>query len=246
VAGAILARARAAPDRYWKELRYCMAVIHHTTLTPGKLDLLASWLPSRPWYTDSGQPPQLAKAGGFRLDDPAGEVGIEFMVVTDETGTQPASYHVPLTYRAAPLAGAEHALIGQAEHGVLGPRWVYDGALDPVLMTQLAALISGTAQAQAQSASHTPDPSVARHFAGPAVGTADLRIVRRLKPFGPESTSGRDGTRGYVEAGWQLPDGTTVRGLLVVVPDAAAAGTADAGTAAAGTAAGGTAAAGAA
>jgi hypothetical protein len=30
--------------------------------------------------------PELARAGGFRLDDPQGEVGIEFMVVTDGSG----------------------------------------------------------------------------------------------------------------------------------------------------------------
>jgi hypothetical protein len=39
----------------------------------------------------------LAKAGGFRLDDPQGEVGIEFMVVTDTAGPQPVAYLVPLT-----------------------------------------------------------------------------------------------------------------------------------------------------
>ena len=27
-----------------------MAVIHRTTLSPGKLELLAAWLPSQPWY----------------------------------------------------------------------------------------------------------------------------------------------------------------------------------------------------
>ena len=27
-----------------------MAVIHRTTLKPTKLELLTSWLPSRPWY----------------------------------------------------------------------------------------------------------------------------------------------------------------------------------------------------
>jgi len=34
---------------------------------------------------------------------------------------------VPLTYRGAPLDGAEDALVGTTEHGVLGRRWVYDG-----------------------------------------------------------------------------------------------------------------------
>jgi hypothetical protein len=55
-----------------------MAVIHKTTLA-GKLDLLAGWMPAQPWYADAGREPALAKAGGFRLDDPEGEVGIEFM-----------------------------------------------------------------------------------------------------------------------------------------------------------------------
>ncbi|GAB3893952.1 hypothetical protein GCM10027612_44340 [Microbispora bryophytorum subsp. camponoti] len=76
-----------------------MAVIHHTTLTPGKLELLTSWLPAQPWYGGDGRRPELTKAGGFRLDDPQGEVGMEFMVVTDVSGDRPVSYHVPLTYR---------------------------------------------------------------------------------------------------------------------------------------------------
>ena len=27
-----------------------MAIIHKTTLVPGKLDLLAGWMPAQPWY----------------------------------------------------------------------------------------------------------------------------------------------------------------------------------------------------
>jgi hypothetical protein len=205
-----------------------MAVVHHTTLTPGKLDLLAGWLPSQPWYVATGRPPELARAGGFRLDDPAGEVGIEFMVVTDQSDEQPGSYHVPMTYRGAPLAGAEHALIGKAEHGVLGTRWIYDGAQDPVLTAQLIALIQGATEAQAQSVSDTPDPSVVRHFTGTDLSAdlrpADVRIIRRLQPGPQDLRSGPAGNRGYVEGGWQLPDGSAVRGRLVAVPDQAAAG----------------------
>jgi len=202
-----------------------MAVIHHTTLTPGKLELLEGWLPSRPWYVATGRPPALAKAGGFRLDDPAGEVGIEFMIVTDQSGEEPVSYLVPLTYRGAPLTGAEHALIGQAEHGVLGTRWVYDGARDPVLLAQLAAFLQGAALAQAQSASDTPDLSVIGVWnGGAAPGADDIRVVRRLQPGQHDPATGPVASRGYVEGGWQLPDGTAVRGLLVVVPAAAAQG----------------------
>jgi hypothetical protein len=137
-----------------------MAVIHRTTLTPGKLELLSSWLPGQPWYQPAGRGPELVKAGGFRLDDPAGAVGIEFMVVTDGGGSGARAYQVPMTYRAGACADAAGALIGTARHGVLGERRVYDGLRDPVLVAQLVALLQGTAAAQAQGESHTPDPTV--------------------------------------------------------------------------------------
>lgn len=140
-----------------------MAIIHDTTMSPGKLDLLKPWLPAQPWYAGQGLPPRLARAGGFRLDDPDGEVGIEFMIVTDGSGDQVTSYLVPMTYRASPLAGAGGALIGTGEHGVLGNRFVYDGLHDPVLAAQLVALIQGEVPAQAQRVSNTADPTVIVH-----------------------------------------------------------------------------------
>lgn len=168
-----------------------MSVIHRTTLTPGKLELLASWLPGQPWYLGKGQLSELAKAGGFRLDDPRGEVGIEFMVVTDRSADQPLTYHVPLAYRGAPLDGAEHALIGISEHGVLGQRWIYDGTHDPVLVAQLFALLTGEAEPQAQSVNDTPDPSVHRHF-------TETGRLARIKPMAV--TNGPHGTELLVEA----------------------------------------------
>ena len=39
-----------------------MAIIHKTTLTPSKLELLAEWLPAQPWYLYRGRAPELAKA----------------------------------------------------------------------------------------------------------------------------------------------------------------------------------------
>ncbi|MFI0976020.1 1,4-alpha-glucan branching protein [Streptomyces sp. NPDC021093] len=137
-----------------------MASIHRTTMTPTKLELLTAWLPTRPWYLGTSGTPELTKAGGFRLDDPEGEVGIEFMVVTDGSGDHPVSYHVPLSYRAAPLEGADQGFVGTSEHGVLGRRWLYDGTHDPVLVGQLLALLQHRAEPQAQSQSDTPDPSV--------------------------------------------------------------------------------------
>ncbi|MEU3183301.1 1,4-alpha-glucan branching protein [Streptomyces sp. NPDC006923] len=149
-----------------------MAVVHHTTMTPGKLELLASWLPAQPWYLGTADTPRLTKAGGFRLDDPQGEVGIEFMAVTDESGERPVTYQAPLSYRGAPLDGADHALIGTAEHGTLRRRWIYDGVHDPVLAAQLFALVLGEAEPQAQSTSDTRDPSVTSHFSGTSPGAS--------------------------------------------------------------------------
>ncbi|GAA1419326.1 hypothetical protein GCM10009601_16060 [Streptomyces thermospinosisporus] len=188
-----------------------MAVIHRTTMTPTKLELLTGWLPKQSWYAgDTGQP-EPARAGGFRLDDPEGEVGIEFMVVTDSSGKEPVAYLVPLSYRGAALEGAaDEALIGTAEHGVLGTRWVYDGLQDPVVREQLLALLRGEAVPQHQSESNTPDPSVTVHGSCPA-GEPEVRVNRVLRPgVHPRTTSA------HVVAGWTWPDGTGARAVFAV------------------------------
>lgn len=119
-----------------------MAVIHRATLTPGKLELLAGWLPSRPWC-DSPDAAGLRQLGAYRFDDPAGEVGMEAFLVQADDGPV---LHVPVTYRGAPLEGAEAHLLGTLEHSVLGTRWVYDACGDPVWATALAtaALTGGS------------------------------------------------------------------------------------------------------
>lgn len=101
-----------------------MAIVHRTTLTPSKLELLEVWLPRQEWAEGIGSPTLI---GAYRFDDPAGEVGLEGLLVETEIGL----LHVPLSYRAAPLAGAEAHLVGTMEHGVLGQRWAYDGEFDP-------------------------------------------------------------------------------------------------------------------
>ncbi|MFJ6798127.1 1,4-alpha-glucan branching protein [Streptomyces sp. NPDC091268] len=178
-----------------------MAAIHRTTMTPTKMELINAWLPKQSWYVGAGATVDLVKGGGFRLDDPDGEVGIEFMIVVDDQGGEPVAYLVPLAYRGAELEGAPgEALIGTSEHGVLGTRWVYDGVHDPVVMAQLRALLRGEAVAQHQSESDTPDPTVIVHG---EVQAAELKRVLRAQ----------DGQRGLV-AGWTWPDGTVVRGVL--------------------------------
>jgi Maltokinase N-terminal cap domain len=152
-----------------------VAIIHHTTLTPSKLELLARWLPLQPWYR-GGRSAALAKAGGFRLDDPGGEVGIEVMIVADADGTR---YLVPMSYRGAPLESADHALLGTSEHGVLGRRWIYDGLHDPVAVGQLLALAAGQVEAQHQDVSDTVDASVrpAPPLPGPLAAARPLSVI---------------------------------------------------------------------
>jgi hypothetical protein len=119
-----------------------MALLHHASITPTKLEALAAWAPHRPWYAGGGD---LTILGAFRFDDPTGEVGIETFLVRAAQGPV---LQVPLTYRAAPLVGADDSLVTEMEHTVLGPRWVYDGCADPVYAAALAtAVLTGARQA---------------------------------------------------------------------------------------------------
>jgi hypothetical protein len=160
--------------------------------------------------------------------------------VTDGEGT---TFHVPLTYRGAPLPDAERGLIGTSEHGVLGTRCVYDAAHDPVAVAQLLAFVRGEVDAQQQSQSDTTDPSVGRHWpsAGQLAATAPLRVrdsepgrttvaVEMSDPTSGRTLSGSlhlvrvleqgagdETDLGRVVADWTRPDGTTARGPVAVV-----------------------------
>lgn len=201
-----------------------MAVIHRTTLVPTKLDLLAGWLPTQDWYEGEAEAADLVNAGGFRLDDPDGEVGIEFMVVVDTGAPEPVAYLVPLAYRGAALADApDAALIGTAEHGVLGTRWVYDGVHDPVVTSRLHALLRGEATPQHQRRSDTPDPTVTvlRRPDGETDRDTDLRVRvnRVLTAQAADAEAAPDPDRdapARLVATWTWPDGTPATGVFAV------------------------------
>lgn len=120
-----------------------MGIVHRATLTPSKQELVESWLPSRGWAAGRRVTGKVAE---YRLDDPAGEVGVETILWRTDDGTV---LQTPLTYRAEPLDGAEQHLVGTCDHSVLGRRWVYDGCGDPVWATTLVAAIrTGGSQSQ--------------------------------------------------------------------------------------------------
>ena len=146
-----------------------MALIHAATLSPSKAELIGAWLPTRPWAPEGGSEPELV--GSFRFDDPAGEVGLETHLV--RLGSQ--VLQVPLTYRAAPMEGADDALVGTTDHSALGSRWVYDGCSDPVYV-QMAAVATLTGAGQAAEVlvgadgAWTWTPSVRLTFRGSVAG----------------------------------------------------------------------------
>jgi len=144
-------------------------VYHRATLAPEKPELLRAWVPGRPWAVGAGT---LTPLGAYRFDDPEGEVGLEGILVRSDDG---AVLHVPLTYRAAPLDGAEAALVGTTEHSALGTRWVYDAPADPVWRHTLAAtVLTGGVGAEeyfeVDGERETREPTVAVTGTG-AVGT---------------------------------------------------------------------------
>ena len=94
-----------------------MAIIHQATITPTKPELLAMVLAG-----------PVEVVGSYRFDDPDGHVGIEGFVVRRED----ALHHVAFSYRGAPLDGADAHLVSTMEHSVLGQRWIYDAAADPI------------------------------------------------------------------------------------------------------------------
>lgn len=113
-----------------------IADVHpEATLTPTKLELVAAWLPSQPWF--EGDATTARVVGSFRFVDPDGEVGIETLFV--KVGE--VTYHVPLTYRGDPLPEAESYLVGTMDHSLLGKRWVYDATGDPVYGVELVRVI---------------------------------------------------------------------------------------------------------
>ncbi|MCX7521400.1 hypothetical protein OSC27_03805 [Microbacterium sp. STN6] len=124
-----------------------MALLHRAELRPSKLELVGGWLPSQPWYTADGASwLALTRVAAFRFDDPDGRVGMETLLVRPESG---GLYQVPLTYRDAPLAGAERWLIGTMEHSVLGTRYTYDAGGDPVHASALAlTILTGASEAE--------------------------------------------------------------------------------------------------
>jgi len=180
-------------------------VIHQAQLNPTKRELLAAWLPAQPWGG-----PLDAVLGAYRLDDPAGEVGIEVHLVR---GVDGVVRQVPMTYRAAPFPGA--TLIGSTMHTVLGQRWVHDGCTDPVAVAVLTAAIRSGGAGAEEWVEQEAGPPVRREATAQVVGVPPAReagelVVRRVLD-GP----GEPGSSGVLLGTWAGQDEPVVLAQLV-------------------------------
>jgi hypothetical protein len=149
-----------------------VAIIYpNATVSPTKLELLAAWFPSRPWAGAGA----VEKVASFRFDDPEGEVGIESILVRRGE----VLLHAPLTYRSAPLAGADEHLVGTMQHSALGERWIYDAVGDPVAIACFTRAVRGQ-QTQADMELREGDA---------VVGRRDSAVRLRVEPGGPSASS---------------------------------------------------------
>jgi hypothetical protein len=122
-----------------------VAFVHRgATLRPTKPEIVVQWLAGADWFDADPEMDPAAPPLSYRFDDPAGKVGIEALLVPSA-----GQYiQLPLTYREAPLAGAEDWLLTTMEHSALGRRWIYDGVGDPVLAAAFVnAIVGGTSSA---------------------------------------------------------------------------------------------------
>ncbi|TDO14920.1 hypothetical protein EV580_3058 [Mycobacterium sp. BK086] len=155
-----------------------MAFVHRgATLRPTKPEIVSQWLAAADWFDADPETGSTAPLS-YRFDDPAGKVGIEALIVPHAG----RCIQLPLTYREAPLEGAEDWLLTTMDHSALGRRWVYDGVGDPVLVAAfVSAIVGGTASAalefDADDERHTAATSVQARGTGSGPLPTPLGVV---------------------------------------------------------------------
>ncbi|MFD9663978.1 hypothetical protein ACFWAY_20500 [Rhodococcus sp. NPDC059968] len=185
-----------------------MALIHQAQLSPSKAALLGDWVPRQSWI-GSADASALEVVGAYRFDDPAGEVGIETHLVRTADGQV---VQVPVTYRGAPMPGAEASLITTMQHSVLGERWVYDACVDPVYVSALAtAILTGGTEAELQFAAPSERREVTTRVSGSGSPSSAVPVVGAV-------TCANEGTTTVIAT-----DEIGVRVFRVIDPDQVAA-----------------------
>jgi hypothetical protein len=197
-----------------------MALLHDATISPRKDELVGPWLRTRTWWDGEGD---RGPVGSFRLDDPAGEVGMECFLFGSPTGS---TLFVPVTYRGAPLPDREASLVGTMEHSVLGTRYVYDACADPVFVaTVLDTIRTGGRQADL-TLRRADGTEVAREPHASATGEG-VSTVPHHDPGLPLPVTDRSDRTVVVGAGFEL---TVMRRLGEAPPGPALTGSFEGGT----------------
>lgn len=158
-----------------------VAEIHSgASMTPGKIELVAPWVGTQRWFQAKGRTPRFRKVSAYRLDDPNGQVGLEVMFLRDLDASDNTTYQIPVTFRGEPAAELEHALIGTAEHSVLGTRYVYDGCHDPVFAAALLDVMAN-AGTEAERSDGIVEMTVKGRPTPRAMGLAPMRDAKVLR-----------------------------------------------------------------
>ena len=173
------------------------------TITPHFRDFLPPWLAGQPWFAGTSPARPVAF---YRLEDPAGQVGMEAHLLTDGTSV----CHVPMTYRGAPLAGADAALIATAEHSELGTRWIYDAEADPVWRAEVLRLIRAGGTSDRERSRGAEAHGELLRDADLSAATIEVCRVLGAGYLPP-------GAAGVLRGSWTGPDGTPVAGHLAIV-----------------------------
>ena len=126
-------------------------------LTPALTALLQEWLPRQRWFPVKTPDFEMSQAGSVGLDDPNGHAGLAVFLLTITTrgadgGPRTAVVQVPLSFRPAPAAGRERALVGQAAGTDPSRPWVYDAVHDPDFVGGWLELIRNEGKASSGTA----------------------------------------------------------------------------------------------
>jgi hypothetical protein len=97
-----------------------------------------------------------------------------------------------LTYREAPLVGADEWLIDTMEHSVLGTRWIYNACVDPAYVQELVRVIltggSHVEQFVATDDGPVPRPSTATVIGSGTAGTPVPQVTSVRADFDGNDT----------------------------------------------------------
>lgn len=198
--------------------------------------LLHRWMPQQRWYPAKGRGVGLRDLGAYRWPTSEPDVEVVTHVVGLDSGDRLDVVQVPLSYRPAPLDGAEAALVGVLETPD-GPRHVSDATHDPVFVRALLGAL-----AQDPGAEPVPVDAASRVLRGeqsntsiivePATGAPVIvKVFRTLHPgANPDvevlaaltrvGSANVPALRGWLEGTWRGgadgPDVTDVTGHLAV------------------------------